>query len=100
MPTRRRKAASRGSIPVRRRAKVFWTGRSQAVRLPQEFRFSGDEVEVHRDGDRVVLEPIRIRRDKQGWPIALWELIGSAPEFDTGEKNLRYEREDPLRSGR
>jgi antitoxin VapB len=100
MPARIRKAAARRSTPVRRRAKVFWTGRSQAVRLPKEFRFSGDEVDVHRDGERVVLEPVRIRRDKRGWPIALWELMGSAPEFDAGRRNARYEREDPLRSGR
>ena len=31
------------------RAKLFCSGRSQAVRLPAEFRFEGTEVEVHRD---------------------------------------------------
>jgi len=40
-----------------RRAKVFWTGRSQAVRLPKEFRFDTDTVLVRREGDAVVLEP-------------------------------------------
>jgi antitoxin VapB len=30
-------------------AKIFTTGRSQAVRLPKEFRFSGTEVEISRD---------------------------------------------------
>jgi antitoxin VapB len=30
-------------------AKIFMTGRSQAVRLPKEFRFNGDEVSVRRD---------------------------------------------------
>ena len=30
-------------------AKVFMTGRSQAVRLPKEFRFEGSEVEIARD---------------------------------------------------
>ncbi len=39
-------------------AKVFWSGRSQAVRLPKAFRFNTDEVRIRRDGDRVVLEPI------------------------------------------
>lgn len=38
-------------------AKVFWTGRSQAVRLPKEFRFDTDTVLVRREGDKVVLEP-------------------------------------------
>lgn len=30
-------------------AKIFMTGRSQAVRLPKEFRFDGNEVEIRRD---------------------------------------------------
>lgn len=99
MSTRVRRAAPPGTA-VRRRAKVFWTGRSQAVRLPKEFRFSGKEVDVHRDGERVVLEPVRIPRDKMGWPVALWELMGAAPEFDAGERSVHYEREDPLRQRR
>jgi antitoxin VapB len=39
-------------------AKLFWTGRSQAVRLPKEFRFEGEEVRIRRHGDAVVLEPV------------------------------------------
>ena len=39
-------------------AKVFWSGRSQAVRLPKAFRFDTDEVRIRRDGDRIVLEPL------------------------------------------
>ncbi len=38
-------------------AKVFVTGRSQAVRIPKEFRFDTDEVYIERQGDRVVLTP-------------------------------------------
>ncbi len=39
-------------------AKLFKHGRSQAVRLPKEFRFDGQEVRVSKIGDRVILEPI------------------------------------------
>ena len=39
-------------------AKVFINGRSQAVRLPQEFRFSGTQVRVTRHGRGVLLEPV------------------------------------------
>jgi antitoxin VapB len=39
-------------------AKVFWTGRSQAVRLPKEFRFEASEVRIRRRGSAVILEPI------------------------------------------
>lgn len=37
-------------------AKLFWNGRSQAVRLPKEFRFEGKEVRIRREGGRVILE--------------------------------------------
>ena len=40
------------------KAKLFWNGRSQAVRLPKEFRFEGDEVRIRRHGPGVILEPI------------------------------------------
>lgn len=39
-------------------AKLFMHGRSQAVRLPKEFRMPGKEVRVRRVGNNVVLEPI------------------------------------------
>ena len=39
-------------------AKLFMHGRSQAVRLPKEFRLPGREVHVRRFGDGVLLEPI------------------------------------------
>jgi len=38
-------------------AKLFRNGRSQAVRLPREFRFEGDEVRIRQVGDGVLLEP-------------------------------------------
>ena len=40
-------------------AKVFMSGRSQAVRLPLSHRFNCDEVEITRDGDALVLRPRR-----------------------------------------
>ena len=39
-------------------AKLFWSGRSQAVRLPKDFRFEGEEVRIRRHGESVILEPI------------------------------------------
>ena len=39
-------------------AKVFWSGRSQAVRLPKAFRFETEEVRIRRHGQAVILEPI------------------------------------------
>jgi antitoxin VapB len=43
------------------RAKLFSHGGSQAVRLPKAFRFEGAEVTVRREGDKVILEPVRTR---------------------------------------
>ena len=39
-------------------AKLFWSGRSQAVRLPKEFRMEGDVVRIRKQGASVVLEPV------------------------------------------
>jgi antitoxin VapB len=44
-----------------RRVKLFRNGRNQAVRIPVEFELPGDEAIMHRDGDRLVIEPVRKR---------------------------------------
>lgn len=46
--------------PIRKTAKLFRNGRSQAVRLPKEFRFEGTEVEIRRDSQSgaVVISPL------------------------------------------
>jgi antitoxin VapB len=44
-----------------RHVKLFRNGRNQAVRIPVEFELPGDEAIMHRDGDRLVIEPVRKR---------------------------------------
>ena len=39
-------------------AKVFWSGRSQAVRLPKQFRVEGREVRLRKRGSGIILEPV------------------------------------------
>ena len=39
-------------------ARLFWSDRSQAVRLPKDFRFPGGEVRIRRHGSAVILEPM------------------------------------------
>jgi antitoxin VapB len=39
-------------------AKVFRNGRSQAIRIPREFRFEGDRVRVRRVAEGVILQPL------------------------------------------
>jgi len=41
--------------------RLFRNGRNQAVRIPVEFELPGNEAIMHRDGDRLVIEPVRKR---------------------------------------
>lgn len=47
-------------------AKVFTTGRSQAVRLPKAFRFATSEVTIERQGDAVILRP-KVQTKDEWW---------------------------------
>ena len=40
------------------KAKIFWTGKSQAVRLPKKYRFEAKEVRIIKKGHCLILEPI------------------------------------------
>lgn len=55
-------------------AKLFRNGRSQAVRLPREFRFEGDRVRVRRSGRGVLVEPMFT--DVDAWFAELDRLAG------------------------
>ena len=51
------KAVVPGPRDGRKFARVFMSGRSQAVRLPKEFRFDVDRVIIRREGRHIVLSP-------------------------------------------
>lgn len=70
-------------------ARVFWNGRSQAVRLPREFRVEGTEVRISREGNRIILEPL----GADDWGEAFWDVLGAFDEdFDLGDRTGRQER--------
>jgi antitoxin VapB len=48
-------------MPEQRHVRLFRNGRNQAVRIPVEFELPGSEAIMHRDGDRLVIEPARKR---------------------------------------
>jgi antitoxin VapB len=50
-----------GAMDEKRRVNLFRNGRNQAVRIPAELELPGDEAIMHRDGDRLVIEPVRKR---------------------------------------
>ena len=69
-------------------AKLFQNGQSQAVRLPKEFRFEGDEVFIKKSGSAVVLIPL----------VNSWDsLFGSLDKFS---KDYMDERSQPKRQER
>lgn len=62
-------------------AKLFRNGRSQAVRLPREFRFEGDEVRIRRVAQGVLLEPLQ--PDVRQW-FAEMDRFNSEPFMAEG----------------
>jgi antitoxin VapB len=48
-------------MPEKRNVRLFRNGRNQAVRIPVEFELPGNEAIMHRDGERLVIEPVRKR---------------------------------------
>ena len=74
-------AATPPVAPPRLKAKLFQNGRSQAVRLPRACRLPGTEVYVHKEGSRVVLEPVAdAARDANGWPVGLLKELARLRE--------------------
>ncbi|MEX5636299.1 antitoxin [Parafrankia sp. FMc2] len=62
-------------------ARIFMHGRSQAVRLPKEFRLPGNRVRVRHVGDGVLLEPIA--SDVEAW-FAELDRFADVPLFEDG----------------
>ncbi len=69
-------------------AKLFKNGQSQAVRLPKEFRFEGDQVYIKKVGNTVVLIPM-----KNSWQ----SLVESLNEFSDDFMNEREQPEIQVR---
>lgn len=64
-----------------RHASLFRNGRNQAVRIPREFELEGTEVLIRKDGDRLILIPVRKNRLLD--LLASWEpLDEDLPEVE------------------
>jgi antitoxin VapB len=57
-----------------RHARLFRNGRNQAVRIPREFELPGQEVIIRKDGDRLILEPVK-KFNNIAELLASWETI-------------------------
>ena len=69
-------------------ARLFLNGRSQAVRLPKEYKFSGNNVYIKRVGEAVVLFPV----DKE-WEVFLHGLNNFSKDFLSEERSQDTGRE-------
>ena len=47
-----------------RHVKLFRNGRNQAVRIPREFEIAGKSATMRKQGDRIIIEPLRSRKKK------------------------------------
>jgi len=59
---------------LERHVRLFRNGRNQALRIPREFELEGDEAIVRKDGDRLIVEPVRKGR--------LLALLGTLEPLD------------------
>lgn len=61
-----------------REVKLFRNNRSQAVRIPVDFELPGDRVLIHREGDCLVIEPVRRKN--------LLEVLADLGPLDTADQ--------------
>lgn len=61
-------------VDSERHVRLFRNGRNQALRIPREFELAGDEAIVRKEGDRLIVEPVRKGR--------LLALLATLPPLD------------------
>jgi antitoxin VapB len=73
-------------------ARVFQSGNSQAVRLPKEFRFDSDRVEIFRRGDELVMREVPLSA------TAIFDVLASLPTdfMDDGREDTPPQERDSL----
>lgn len=71
-------------MQAERHVRLFRNGKNQAVRIPVDFEMPGDEAIMRRDGDRLILEPLR-RKMTPAELFATFETIDEEfPDVDEG----------------
>jgi len=61
-------------MPTERHVRLFRNGKNQAIRIPREFEFDADEALIHKEDDRLVIEPVRKKR--------LLDTLKGLPDLD------------------
>ncbi len=76
-----------------RHVRLFRNGRNQALRIPREFELEGDEAVIRKEGDRLIIEPVRKKRLLE--LLDRWEPLDEP--FPDVDEDLPDLDEDPLR---
>jgi antitoxin VapB len=73
-------------------ARIFQSGNSQALRLPKEFRFTSDRVEIFRRGDEIVL------RETPANAAAIFDALAALPDdfMTDGREDLPPQERESL----
>jgi antitoxin VapB len=77
-----------------REARLFRNNRSQAVRIPADFELPGDRVLIHRDGERLIIEPVKRKNLLE--VLAGLEPLGPEDEFPDIDDSLLPPKEIDL----
>jgi antitoxin VapB len=68
-------------MPYLRHVKLFRSSHHQVIRIPVEFKLPGEESMMHREGDRLVIEPLR-KRDLLALLKTMESFDGDFPEIN------------------
>ena len=69
-----------------RHVRLFRNGRNQAVRIPREFELEGNEAIIRKEGDKLIIEPIKKKSLRK--LLNTWEPLSTKDEFPTVDENL------------
>ena len=69
-------------MQAERHVRLFRNGRNQALRIPREFELPGDEAILRQDGDRLVIEPVKRKRNLLEILTTLEPLDEALPQID------------------
>lgn len=71
-----------------RRVRLFRNGRNQALRIPREFELPGEEAVLHKEGDRLIIEPAE--------PASLLAVLATLEPLDEAFPPIRELPVDPV----
>lgn len=63
-----------------RHVSLFRNGRSQAIRIPRDFELEGTEAIIRKEGDKLIIEPVKKKSLKELLPV-LPTLVEDFPEI-------------------